>query len=216
MCTYFAGIVTPTFYMTSIFSLVVLTIDRFIAIVYSLRYPSLMTPQRSKIIVGFAWASCLVISAVSLGAYAPARVSQENSMCIRDEPNIFEVLSVSWSAVSFSIILILYIFILKVARRQARRIAAQNQIGNPQNAPQPINTKSATTVIIITGTVFMCFTPGCFFQIMKVNGIALGQNFEAIAYIIYVSNGWLNCIIYYWRNRELRQTLHNLVSSCCH
>ena len=201
-------------------SMVLLTIDRFLAIAYPLHYPRLMTLTRSKVMITLVWSLPIILYSAlyCLPSSHPKMVKEKHAiLCVRHRliQNIFP----SIAGVSLGTILILYAHILKVARRQARLIAAHNVIGNiegRQNIPGPISTKSATTVIIITGTACLCWIPLIITASLLLGNITGPTGIYLIANTLFSSNCWLNCIIYYWRNREFRQTLHNFRSSCCH
>ena len=212
------GIVSPACYMISTFSLLLLTVDRYVAIIHSLQYPRLLSPRRTKVIVALLWSVSLILCVLLFGLLAKSAMNTANQQCWRSLGIVFKCFTVCGLPIPLVIIIVLYIHILKVARRQARRIAAENFRGNPpdgQDAPQPISTKGATTVIIITVTIFICWTPIVLLQFVNsmsevINGLLHLFN------VAYLSNSWLNCVIYYWRNKELRQALHSLVSSYCH
>ncbi len=201
-------------------SLGFLTTDRFLAITYSLHYPRLMTLKRSKVMIILVWTLTIVLySALYWSSSTQFEMLKEKHaiLCVRH--HFVQYVFPSISGVSLGIILILYAYILKVARRQARLIAAQNIIGNiagRQNVPGPISTKSATTVIIITGTACLCWIPVTILGSLSLRNITAPTSVYVIAITLFSSNSWLNCIVYYWSNREFKQTLHNLRSSCCH
>ena len=216
LCT-IRGVTDSTFLALNIISLLLLTIDRFIAIVHPLRYPSLMTLKRSKVITALFWVLTFVSTVFFFGILNKAKLYEEpNSKCYFK--NSFNYTGICIFTTALSIILVLYMYILKVARRQARRIAAQNHIGNPpegQNAPQPISTKSATTVLIITGALCICWMPQIIKNVLDSQDITIHPSVQIILDTFLFINSWLNVVIYYWRNRELRQALQSLTSSCC-
>ncbi|XP_071807289.1 histamine H2 receptor-like [Asterias amurensis] len=201
-------------------SMVLLTIDRFLAIAYPLHYPRLMTLKRSKVMITLVWSLTIILYSAlyCLPSSHPDMVKEKHAiLCVRH--HLVQIIFPSIAGVSLGTILTLYAYILKVARRQARLIAAQNILGNiegRQNIPGPISTKSATTVIIITGTACLCWIPGIVMAILASEDFKVPASVHVIALTLYCSNCWLNCIIYYWRNREFKQALHNLRSSCCH
>ncbi|XP_038066544.1 uncharacterized protein LOC119736600 [Patiria miniata] len=202
------------FFTTSILSLLLMTIDRYIAIAHSLHYPSLMTPRRSKVIVALVWAAAFVLHA----SFAITIEAQSTYLC-KYSCYVCEYIYICIVVISLGIILVLYVRILKIARHQARRIAAQNQVANPQgeqNAPHRVSTRSATTVIMVTGSAFLCWAP----QIVYVTLVQEVEQYPcAITYItdiLFLTNGWLNVVIYYWRNRELRKAMRSLVTSHHH
>ncbi|XP_071807925.1 histamine H2 receptor-like [Asterias amurensis] len=201
-------------------SIVSLTFDRFLAIAYSLHYPRLMTLTRSKVMVTLVWSLTVILYlALYCLPSSQSEIVKEKHAILCGSHNLTQFITPSIAGVSLGTILILYAHILKVARRQARLIAAQNILGNiegRQNIPGPISTKSATTVIIITGTACLCWIPGIITASLSSEDFKVSLSVRVIAGTLYSSNSWLNCIIYYWRNREFKQALHNLRSPCCH
>ena len=199
-------------------SLLLLTIDRFIAIVHALHYPRLMTPKRSKVLIAITWAlpTLYLIPYGLIGGQLQVTV---RSFCILFQCDVCYYLHVCLCMVTLGIILALYLWILKVARNQARLIANQDRVANPpegQRAPQPISTKSATTVILITGTLFLCWTPiPVAMLVMPLHVTARRGSVFILTVIAFCTNNWMNGLIYYWRNRELRQALHGLFHCCC-
>ncbi|XP_071801684.1 histamine H2 receptor-like [Asterias amurensis] len=216
---------TIALFTINVLSLVILTIDRFLAITYTLHYPRLMTLKRSKVMILLVWSLTIMLYSA---LYCISHVGNQRDqneflesvlLCAGRQP-VLRYIIAAVLGVSLGTILILYAYILKVARRQARLIASQNILGNiegRQNVPGPISTKSATTVIIITGTACLCWMPT--FIVLSIDFIkdqTMPTNVYLIVIFLFGCSSWLNCIIYYWRNREFKQALHNLKLSCCH
>ena len=76
LCTAW-GVAAVSFFTLSILSLVLLTVDRFLAIVYSLRYPTLMTPTTAKLIVAVTWTLTMSFYIILMGIHAPNTLSPE-------------------------------------------------------------------------------------------------------------------------------------------
>ncbi|XP_038074875.1 beta-2 adrenergic receptor-like [Patiria miniata] len=76
LCTAW-GVSAPSFGALSIFSLVLLTVDRFVAIVYSLRYPTLMTLKKAEIIVAITWILTLTFFTIVSGIVLPNAIYPE-------------------------------------------------------------------------------------------------------------------------------------------
>ena len=186
----------------SIYSLLLLTIDRYLAIVWCLHYPRLMTVRRSKVIVVLGWLTSLLISSLnSVWTYTTS-----NTCDFTD--GVMEYVLTSIVIVELICIFVLYMHMLVIARHQARRIAQENQ----PNAPQRISTKSLTTVFIIFTALIIGWVPVGSRVIVNNFRIDLSLQVEMLFYLPYFTNNWLNVTIYYWRNSEFRQELHRVVS----
>ena len=80
LCT-ILGIVSPACYIISTFSLLLLTVDRYVAIIHSLRYPSLVTLHRTKVIVALLWSIALILCVLLFGILTRAVINTETQQC---------------------------------------------------------------------------------------------------------------------------------------
>ncbi|XP_038055041.1 beta-1 adrenergic receptor-like [Patiria miniata] len=197
------------------FCLLILTVDRYIAISHPLRYPSIMTEFRSKIIVFSTWAAQSIICLLGFGIPGSRIVSLDTRyhICLAGF-DWRQYLSFTLLVFTILSILIMYAHIAVIARNQARRIAAENQAGNGQGG-QRINTRSTTTIIIITGTLIITWIPSVIRLVIdSQNQWEPYDSYLAMMFtnVLLLCNGWLNVIIYYLRNRDLRQAVRTLVS----
>ena len=128
-----------------------LTIDRFLAITYTLHYPRLMTLKRSKVIILLVWTLIITLYSALFCLSSKQSDNTKQFQCLRHHNirNIF----ISISGVSLGTILTLYAYILKVARRQARLIAAQNIIGNIEGRQNILLVKIYISVLSITNSI---------------------------------------------------------------
>ncbi|XP_038057356.1 melanocortin receptor 4-like [Patiria miniata] len=200
----------------SVGALLLLTVDRYIAISRPLRYPSIMTVLKSKIIVCSTWATITVSSILIYG------IDHNTILVIGHNKKICVAKTYDWrtnsllvlGALQLLTIFILYAHITLIARNQARRIAAENQAGNGQGG-RGINTRSATTIIIITGTLIITWIPTLIrLAIATQNQWEPYDRYLALMFTqaLVLSNGWMNVIIYYLRNKDLRQALCGLLT----
>ncbi|XP_038057231.1 adrenocorticotropic hormone receptor-like [Patiria miniata] len=209
------GVTSYLFGSLSIFSLLILTVDRYIVISRPLQYPSIMTVFRSKIIVFSSWAAVSIFCILIFGIDGSRIVSLDTRyyVCI-GHYDWRNSLAVFLAVVTILSIFIMYAHIALIARNHARRIAVENQAGNGQGG-QRINTRATTTIIIITGTLVITWIP----TVVRLLIVIPSPQHTWTQYlagmftnVLLFCNGWLNVIIYYLRNRDLRQALRALLS----
>ncbi|XP_038045910.1 melanocortin receptor 4-like [Patiria miniata] len=139
---------TLIFILQSLLSLLLLTVDRYISAAWCLQYPSLMTTHRSKILVACSWVSSTLVSAVTaVLVFIGGKVM---------EPMAFVT---SFNLAGLVLIVIMYVHILVIANRHTRRVAQYKQPAGCNDAPQRINIRSFTTVMIIVAVIMASWAP---------------------------------------------------------
>ncbi|XP_022092892.1 histamine H2 receptor-like [Acanthaster planci] len=217
-----SGVFGYIFQSLNLLSLVLLTIDRYIAVSRPLRYPTLMTVFRSKILICAKWTTIVIVGILLYGIYHPRRVEQLGSrqLCSWRMDNVRGVFGLLAVVFWQTVIIILYLRISLIARKQARRIAAENQADNGQGGHR-INTRSIATIVIITGTLVITWIPNIILLLVPlVNGSSpntyINYLLTYFATGFVISNSWLNVIIYYLRNKQLRRVMLVLLSDWRH
>ena len=100
------------------------TADRFIAIMFALRYPQIVTKRRCYIALGFVWGSSLCVSLLQLGWLQPVDYDPLESV-----PEEHEITELTFSIVCFVVYLVVpvgfmaftYLMTVREVRRQNRR-----------------------------------------------------------------------------------------------
>ncbi|XP_022079529.1 melanocortin receptor 5-like [Acanthaster planci] len=202
----------------SIFSILLLTLDRYVTILYPLRYSTVVTELRTKILACAMW----VISTafvVCLFAVNPKHTICDgpHQLCSWEPLAWIKYFITGIISLTLATIFVLYLHIFLIAHKQARRIAV-DQAGNGQGG-QRINTRCITTIIIITGTLVITWTPTAVrIMIQSTKQKASEQEiytaflFTNMTLILQISNSWINVVIYYLRNKEFRQALQGLLA----
>ncbi|XP_038077384.1 beta-3 adrenergic receptor-like [Patiria miniata] len=212
MCKMY-GVGYRTFVSLSVFSLVLLNIDRYIAIVYSLQYFRIVTVKRTKIVIAVTWVVSFT-SGVSAFGFVIYRVVSATPphLCVWKEDGLHQLAVVSILFTSLVIMLGLYAHILVIARRQARRIASETQpLGPRRDNGLRLRLKSATTVFIITGAVSLSWIPQI---VIGATDLQTSRETRVFTDTLLMTNSWLNVVIYSFRNRDLRKRLHGTLWSC--
>ena len=189
--------------LASLYHLTLISIERFVAIKYTLRYVTIVTGFRLKMAVVSSWVM----------ACCPAilrNLSEEFQIITR-------VVNILLGCFSISLILYCHLSVYFVTRSHEKRIKCEQV--SPQAAADFAKEKKALkTTRIITMTLLVCFLP------VNVHYFLLQVYFKSSSYIVnvlvlshpvLVSVLWLNSlcnpIIYCYRNKTFRKTCKELL-----
>ncbi|XP_033631563.1 G-protein coupled receptor 3-like [Asterias rubens] len=204
---------------TSALSVLLVTIDRYIAIVYPLNYEVWLSPKRARLIVCTVWFTANMYALVSLltTKNMEATYSDIFFICTIGE---FNETKAAFTLVLLSVgimicITIMYIRILIIANRHAAHIVTHrpstcSRDGQVQPTTPTPNRKSFTTVTIITMTLVIGWMPSVI--------IALTNTKDTPPLVIIVTQvplasvSWLNVIVYYVRNQAFKEAGHALLT----
>ena len=183
-------------------SLVLLTIDRYLAIVCCVQYRRLMTTHRSLYIVCCTWVSVVIICIIRVSlAY--------RSMDGAFPTGIFVCIFTGLILIGLVIMVVLYFHILIIARRHQVLCNAQFAA---VNTPRRIQTQYFTTVILILAFVLVCWAPVAICWLLSINGLVQRNILEVTYLIVFITN-WADGIIFYMRNKQFRKVLHKMASN---
>ena len=207
--------------LMNMMSAVLITFDRYTAVVHPLRYVSWVTEWRAKIIT-FSIAALTTLYAFSFLLLELNRTlfNPILQICLIGENNLTTYLLTFTSGIlMFVVFIAMYIKILKVASKHAVRIAAQQ---NPiAEKPLTPSRRSFTTIFIITSLLIIGYIPFSIISIMVSANIQPPWIIVNMTKVLLASVSWLNVMIYYVRNKEFRKTtqsfLQNIRQYCsCH
>ena len=189
---YFASVLM---YSSSI-NLAVITIDRYICIVESLRYISIVTKTRVIRTVIISWLISALLPAIRLFPFLQEPVLR-----------VFQFLILS-STLCINIFCYLRIFF--ISQRHKRHIISQLQA--VMQGPIEQDFKSAKTVFIVVGAVFLSYTPVIVIQfLIQFNPLKdQAKIIHPFAVTIFLLNSSLNPFIIFCRSRKLRRFLRKL------
>ncbi|XP_078344036.1 melanocyte-stimulating hormone receptor-like [Oculina patagonica] len=175
----------------SLLIMTAISVDRFLALHYHMRYPNLMTTHRALYTSATLWLICLLLSLLS-----------------------FWKMDAYHFAAAFGIIICLlsctvcYLRIYRIVRQHQLQIHVQQQAveTNAANINQNMLglTKSAKNTFIYHIVMILCYTP--LFASMSI--LAVSRNRWTVAWTladtVAFMNSTINPILYCWRIRELR------------
>ncbi|TKS84632.1 Adenosine receptor A2a [Collichthys lucidus] len=225
---------------SSIFSLLAIAVDRYIAIKNPLRYSSVVTGKRAKGIIALCWVLSIGIGLTPMLGWNRSRdwnstASTNSSSCPEGltECLFEEVVTMDYMVyfnffgcvlVPLLIMLVIYANIFMIARHQLRLIGlkvahtpAPGEITSPSSTSRSTLQKevhAAKSLAIIVGLFALCWLPlhiiNCFHHLCQ-GCQRLHLWVMNIAIILSHANSVVNPFIYAYRIREFRQTFRRIL-----
>ncbi len=197
---------------------------RYLAVIYPLRYPSIITEKRSLIIITAIWilATCIGFAPFYCGIW-----NEDNTECFLNEilPTSYILIGLAGQYVLYSSIMIaMYSQIFYIARSQRRKISVTMGTWmdeNRENTHSTIHndTKTAKTLAMVLGAFLFSWTP--FFILAGIQSTGTAENKDgfdtlyALGVVIAMANSSLNPIIYFWKSADFRSAFTRIVRKIC-
>ena len=193
-----------TYHVTALFvcgvslgSMTAISVDRFLALHYHMRYPNLMTPKRAEYASAGIWFLSIILPCV--------RVLDKKSYFLTIAVGIVICLLVS----SFS-----YIRIYRIVRQHQLQIHFQQQAVQSSNAEHNLNTvqktKSAINTFIYFIFMILCYSPMFIFMLVYANFPSMRLQLKVwwiLVNTVTFTNSSINPLLYCWRTYELRAAI---------
>ncbi|XP_062867478.1 adenosine A2a receptor b [Trichomycterus rosablanca] len=219
---------------SSIFSLLAIAIDRYIAITVPLRYSSLVTSRRAKCLIAVCWILSVVIGMTPLLGWNTHSSDVTNSSCpVGMTECLFEKVVTMDYMVYFNFfgcvltpllaMLVVYVRIFMVARHQLRQMERKSSFGHLQaDGPSAPSSRSrlqmevhaAKSLAIIVGLFAVCWLP---VHIINCFTLFCPSCARPPAWVMYLAiilshgNSALNPFIYAYRLRDFRFTFRKII-----
>ncbi|KAM8887402.1 adenosine A2a receptor a isoform 1-T2 [Spinachia spinachia] len=217
---------------SSIFSLLAIAIDRYIAIKMPLRYNGLVTGQRAQGIIAICWVLSIGIGLTPMmGWHQPPRsanttsTNNTNNTCPPDRMKcLFEEVVAMEYMVYFNflacvlipllLMLAIYLCIFMAARHQLKLMEVKAVHGEKSRSTLQKEVQAAKSLAIIVGLFAVCWLP---LHIINCFTLFCPECKRAPAWIMYVAiilshgNSVVNPFIYAYRIREFRQTFRKII-----
>ena len=193
MCYFAVYLLTCTSFLT----IVLIAVDRVLAVFLHLRYQELVTSKR------------LVIALVSLWLTSVVAVSS-SFISFSDQNN---VVVVTFEVFGLLVTTVGYVRIYKVVRYHRNQIASQSQLQNNHTMRILRETKSTMNALLVCIVFLACFGPNlCCIFLLRADSLRLSFLVaNHLSGFLVLLNSSLNPIIYCWRYREIRETVKDLI-----
>ncbi|KAL4609579.1 adenosine receptor A2b-like [Arapaima gigas] len=211
---------------SSIFSLLAIAIDRYVAIKMPLRYNSLVTSKRAKGIIAVCWVLSVVIGLTPMLGWNKC-ASTTNSSCPRGMMAcLFEdVVTMDYMVyfnffgcvlVPLMLMLGIYLRIFMAARRQLKRmdLKGTGSHGDKSSSTLLKEVHAAKSLAIIVGLFAVCWLPLHVINCFTLFCPGCARPHPSITYLAIVlshANSVVNPLIYAYRIREFRHTFWRII-----
>lgn len=132
----------------TVYSLSIVSIDRYFAIAAVFRYAEIVTPRRCTLTITAVWALSIFFG------FSRFFVTDD-----KDLPILWSIASVITFIIPFCVITFCYFNIFRAAKAQSRRIVTSNTLADQQWRQSKRDRKAAYTVAIIIGIFLAFFCP---------------------------------------------------------
>ncbi|KAJ3604549.1 hypothetical protein NHX12_029289 [Muraenolepis orangiensis] len=212
---------------SSIFSLLAIAVDRYVAIKMPLRYNGLVTGQRAQGVIAVCWVLSAVIGLTPMlgwhRIYRPSSgdVCSEGLMrCMFEDVVVMEYMVyfnfLACVLVPLLLMLAIYLCIFMAARRQLKRTELKVSCGGGDKSGSTLQkeVQVAKSLAIIVGLFAVCWLP---LHIINCFTLFCPQCPRPPLFIMYVAillshgNSVVNPFIYAYRIREFRRTFRRII-----
>ncbi|XP_071803679.1 octopamine receptor beta-1R-like [Asterias amurensis] len=210
------------FTAVSVIMIVIMTVDRLVAVVKPLRHSLILTKRRSIVAAVCVW-FCCILSASSTTFLNTVEYNECSAICWTKGRSIAQTIA---SVMLFYItplicILIMNIRLLMIARRHAlhfRRVRVAASLPNTADQPKhppPRNVRGKAVGVISLVTLAFALSWSvyqvCLVHSAFSDGSPFPESVEFVAVWLGLTNSWWNVIIYSIMNRNFRNHLKSVL-----
>ena len=181
----------------SLETMTAISVDRYLALRYHMRYPNMMTSRRATCVAATFWCKNVILSLLSIW-----------------KKNTIFLVAVVFVALCLFISSITYNAIYRIVRHHQHQIHAQQQAVQSMNAEQNLKIqakKRAANTFIYYICMVLCYFPLAVCALIYVTSTELWNIRWYFADTILFMNSAINPFLYFWRNREVREEVLKIV-----
>lgn len=207
----------------SVANLLAITIDRFIFISRPLKYPVIMTWEKTYFILSVVWVLCSIDAGILFFQ------NQDETDLIYCRTNSQTILAIDLFTFYIPVLTLIYLNykIFKVARRQGRQVTSQpvrfasinsNRLSSGSNFTRATirQLRLIKTFLVLLGMFLLCFIPYAVVKTMDIFHCTGGHCVPTSVYVCSILlvgvNSVCNPFIYGIRLKEYRNALRNCIS----
>ncbi|XP_077996384.1 beta-2 adrenergic receptor-like [Glandiceps talaboti] len=208
------NMITNSGCLVSICHLLIIAVDRYIAITSPLTYHSRMTTRKAKIIISILWALPLLFAVSRFITLRTTYSNIQHLSCYWVE-SIQQRQRIAVFVVSFIcplvVMSLLYMYIFWIVRKQNRKISSEHQSANTPAYKRDI--KAVKTLAIILCTFIICWSPVYIFRtFLPHKWPTCGTPWLSFSLLsLAISNSAMNPAIYAFKNTEFRDAFRKLL-----
>lgn len=193
--------------ITTTFNLAGMSVEKYIAVIYPLHYPLVVTTRRAIVAVVAIWSLSMLFMC------SRAFINKE-----QDIETLWIAHSVIAIAAPLCVIIVCHFYILKAISKQQRRINLQlNVLTLEQNARSQTRAKGAWTIIIVIFLTVVCWTPNIVMTVLNffAEGDCAKRHIFRVwvwcASVAFISSA-INPFVYSIRMRDFRTAIRKICS----
>ena len=196
---------------SSICNLCVMTLDRFLAVVFPYAYQTFMTQRKALVLMAVAW----VIPTISL---IPVAWKHEEPSVKASYEKIFGMLQTLLVEITPCVLMIVTnISIYVIVRKHSRQIACQS-VSQPTSQSRGKAKNERSTVKVFALVVFLfilCYCFSIFREVCKVFDLCKPPlHILLVSRLFYLSNSAINPVVYSFLKRDIRREMKRTLISC--
>lgn len=208
-------------------SLLAVNVDRHIAVTQPLRYRCLVTATRARITVVVIWLVSLLHTILfTIAGRWEAEYDMAIQVClpIPKKEFLYDFMTI-YIIVFMNLVLmsavILFIKLRRLVKNQAARIAELEISSDSSsgehggNTPTKRNIRAATTIFFMTVAVICAVIPWEVAILLTYSGHQLLPWVSFLIEACFVAGGWLDALVYYFRNRAIREAAIYVLKCRC-